>query len=160
MGEMVHLGFWRFCQTCYADVVENPLPDDEEEAEPEAPRERIVPDAMVYVLCARCGRRVPERGTKPIDDQPHCPDCYNAVAPLAPLPDLAALATPEPGSASAEAAGGVCDSCGQKTGADRTMQVEGFNICRACLKTDPELAVDLARGRHKKRLQRLRDELK
>jgi hypothetical protein len=36
--------------------------------------------------------------------------------------------------------------------------VEGFAICQACLSADDELAVHLARARHQKRLQRLREE--
>jgi hypothetical protein len=37
--------------------------------------------------------------------------------------------------------------------------IEGFSICEACVTTDRELAVSIARARHRQRLERLRDEL-
>ena len=42
---------------------------------------------------------------------------------------------------------------------DQLQTVEGFAICQACLSSDAELAVHLARARHQKRLQRLKEEL-
>jgi hypothetical protein len=53
-----------------------------------------------------------------------------------------------------------CESCGKKVPEDQLQTVEGFTICQACLSSDAELAVRLARARHEKRLQRLKDEMK
>jgi hypothetical protein len=38
-------------------------------------------------------------------------------------------------------------------------EVEGFTICLACLATDSELALSIARARHRKRLQEIRSEI-
>jgi hypothetical protein len=52
-----------------------------------------------------------------------------------------------------------CESCGKEVAEDKLQTVEGFAICQACLSSDAELAVHLARARHQKRLQRLKDKL-
>jgi hypothetical protein len=52
-----------------------------------------------------------------------------------------------------------CESCGKAVPQDKLQTVEGFAICQACLSSDDELAVHLARARHQKRLQRLKEEM-
>lgn len=151
-AEMIHLGFWRFCPACIRDVAENPEPPPEPEAPPPAPEEPIRPAPMTWVHCARCGRRVPEGGAKRIDDAPYCPDCHHAVAPPPPLPDLAALATPvavalSPAPHADDAA--ACDGCGRSVPGERPLRVEGFLLCRACLRADPDLALEAAAARHR-----------
>jgi RNA polymerase-binding transcription factor DksA len=63
-------------------------------------------------------------------------------------PELPEIETPE-----------GCESCGKDVPEDQLQTVEGFAICQACLSADDELAVHLARARHQKRLQRLKDKL-
>lgn len=145
-SDMVHLGFWRFCPACIQDVVENPEPPPALAVEAQEDRpEPIRPAPLVWVNCARCGRRVPDGGAKRIDGEPYCPDCHHALAPPPPLPDLAALAAPEPG-----AAAGSCEACGRETPGETPLRVEAYRICRACLRSDPDLALELAAVRHRR----------
>jgi hypothetical protein len=51
---------------------------------------------------------------------------------------------------------GECDSCGKSVSLGRLEVRGGFSLCRACLSTDPDLALEIARGRHRKRLEELK----
>jgi hypothetical protein len=128
---------------------------------------------------------IPEGGSKQVDEEPYCPDCFYALpnevrqaAEEAAAAEMAAeeaepaetaVEEVEPAEigeeepplvqiAEVEAPEG-CESCGKEVPEDKLQTVEGFGICRACLSSDAELAVHLARARHQKRLQRLKDEL-
>jgi heterodisulfide reductase subunit A-like polyferredoxin len=118
---------------------------------------------------------VPEGGSKQVEEEPYCPDCYYglpeevrqaaeeaAAAAIAGEEATLAEVTPEePAPAKpleVEVPEG-CESCGKAVPEDKLQTVEGFAICQACLSSDAELAVNLARARHQKRLQRLKDEL-
>jgi hypothetical protein len=128
---------------------------------------------------------IPEGGSKQVEEEPYCPDCYYglpeevrqaleeaAAAEMAVEEAEAAETTGEevePAAISREEPPLVeipeveapegCESCGKEVPEDKLQTVEGFAICRACLSADAELAVQLARARHQKRLQRLREEL-
>jgi len=103
-----------------------------------------------------------------VDGQPFCPDCF-ARLPVeeSGSPSQAAHAespvSGEPRSQTPVSAGGdallTCESCGRAVAPSRLKSVEGFMICSACLATDPSLAVDIARTRHKKRLEDVRKNL-
>ena len=130
---------------------------------------------MHRVKCSECGRRIPAGWSKNVDDEPYCPDCYYGlpedVRQAAEEAEAAAMAGEEVGAAevSREIEAPVeppelevvpgCESCGKDVPEDKLQMVEGFAICQACLSADDELAVHLARARHQKRLQRLREEL-
>jgi len=109
------------------------------------------------------------------NNPPYCPHCY-CVLPQEnrqALEEAAAAETAgeeaEPAEISQEEPPPVeiaevetpegCESCGKEVPEDKLQTVEGFGICRACLSSDAELAVQLARARHQKRLQRLREEM-
>ena len=47
-----------------------------------------------------------------------------------------------------------CDACDRALGAGPVAETEGFRLCAACLHSDRELAVALARSRHQRRLAR------
>jgi hypothetical protein len=104
---------------------------------------------MRFVQCAGCGRRIPEGGSKTIGEAPHCPDCHARLS-------VAAEAQAGPAGAAApptEDAPGGCEACDRVT---RTMhEIDGFRLCAACVSTSPELAMDVARARHRERLTRL-----
>jgi formylmethanofuran dehydrogenase subunit E len=130
---------------------------------------------MHRVKCSECGRRIPAGGSKNVDDEPYCPDCYyglpEEVRQAAEEAEAAAMAGEEAEAAEMsreiEAAPELpeietpegCESCGKDVPEDQLQTVEGFAICQACLSADDELAVHLARARHQKRLQRLKDKL-
>jgi hypothetical protein len=177
------VGIWTFCSECHLDMTPRPKPppppepeeepvDEEEEA---ALRARFRIKYMHRVKCSECGRRIPAGGSKNVDDEPYCPDCYYglpeevrqaleeaAAAEMAVEEAEAAEISREMGALveppELEAVPG-CESCGKEVSEDKLQMVEGFAICQTCLSADDELAVHLARARHQKRLQRLRDEL-
>jgi len=177
------VGIWIFCPDCHVDMTPRPKPppppepeeeavDEEEEA---AMRARFRIKYMHRVKCAGCGKMIPQGGSKQVEEEPYCPDCYyglpEEVRQAAEEAQTAAMAgeesTPgeitqeEPAPAKlpeVEAAGG-CESCGKEVPEDKLQTVEGFVICQACLSSDAELAVHLARARHQKRLQRLKKEM-
>jgi formylmethanofuran dehydrogenase subunit E len=176
------VGIWTFCPDCHVDMTPRPKPPPppkpEEEAvdeEEEARKARFRIKYMHRVKCAACGRMIPEGGSKQVDEEPYCPDCYyglpEEVRQAAEAAQAAAMAgeVAEGGEVSVEEAitrevheletPEGCESCGKKVPEDKLQTVEGFAICQACLSSDAELAVHLARARHQKRLQRLREEL-
>jgi hypothetical protein len=118
---------------------------------------------------------VPEGGSKQVEEEPYCPDCFYALPEeVRQAAEEAAAATmaaeeaePAEVSPEEEIPRGIheletpegCESCGKAVPEDKLQTVEGFSICQACLSSDAELAVHLARARHQKRLQRLKDEL-
>jgi hypothetical protein len=177
------VGIWTFCPDCHLDMTPRqkppPPPEPEEEAvdeeEEAAMRARFRVKFMHRVKCSACGKMIPEGGSKQVEEEPYCPDCFYAlpeeVRQAAEEAAAAALAEEEAEAAeiSREIEAPVeppeidtpegCESCGKKLPEDKLQTVEGFAICQACLSSDAELAVHLARARHQKRLQRLRDEL-
>ena len=177
------VGIWTFCPECHLDMTPRPKPppppETEEEvvdeAEEAALRARFRVKYTHRVKCAECGRMIPEGGSKQVEEEPYCPDCYYGlpedVRQAAEEAEAAAMAGEEAEAAEIsreieapveppelEAVPG-CESCGKEVAEDKLQTVEGFAICQACLSADDELAVHLARARHQKRLQRLKDEL-
>jgi formylmethanofuran dehydrogenase subunit E len=177
------VGIWTFCSECHLDMTPRPKPppppepeeepvDEEEEA---ALRARFQIKYMHRVKCVGCGKMIPGGGSKQVEEEPYCPDCYYAlpeeVRQAAEEAQAAATAGEEadPAKDSPEEAIPTevrelqkpegCESCGKAVPEDNLQTVEGFSICQACLSSDAELAVHLARARHQKRLQRLKDEL-
>ncbi|HEX3475003.1 MAG TPA: hypothetical protein VHT91_08175 [Kofleriaceae bacterium] len=93
--------------------------------------------------CTRCGRAMPGPGSYVlIDGRPHCAACAAAR-----MRDGLRRGDPP---ASAE----VCDACDRALGAGPVAETEGFRLCAACLHSDRELALALARARHQRRLAR------
>jgi hypothetical protein len=93
--------------------------------------------------CSRCGRPMPGPGSYVlIDGRPHCAACAatrmnDGLRRGGPAPDADA-----------------CDACGRALGAGPVGETDGFRLCAACLHSDRELAVALARSRHQRRLAR------
>ncbi len=167
------VGIWVFCPDCYTDMAPRrkppPPPEAEEEAGEAEEAEALSPMArfkvkyMHRVTCTGCSKRIPEGGGREVDGEPYCPECYYAL----PEETRQAAEKAEPAEISreeevevpeVEAAPG-CESCGKQVPEETLQRVEGFAICQACLSADDEMAVHLARARHQKRLQRLKDEL-
>jgi hypothetical protein len=177
------VGIWTFCPDCHLDMTPRqkppPPPEPEEEAvdeeEEAAMRARFRVKFMHRIKCVGCGKMIPEGGSKQVDEEPYCPDCFYAlpeeVRQAAEAAQAAAMANEEGETAEISQEEPVpakppevetppgCESCGKAVPEDKLQTVEGFAICQACLSSDAELAVHLARARHQKRLQRLKDEM-
>jgi hypothetical protein len=160
-GKCERLASWVFCPSCFGSLIA--LPDEEEE--PAAPRPKkspLVPPTYAKTKsCKGCGRRIPERAAKELDGEPYCPDCFNAKSRAAGVvPDIRATIRFDGRAAQPRAATGRgCESCGREVAAASLQAVEGFVICQACLSTDADLALHLARQRHHLYLQRLKTNL-
>ncbi len=97
---MKKVGIWRFCPDCYADLASpahedasadmqaapeaalkkpDDKPDDKNDAASGGPAGDRIESAR-FVNCNRCGRRIPEAGSKALDGASLCPDCYYAGA--------------------------------------------------------------------------------
>ena len=156
-GSSKKVGLWKFCTDCFGDLNKparlnvslSVEPKEQEETE----QEEVVVLKAVYVNCGQCGRRIPERGSKERNGEPYCPDCYFASqeSPRAPEVD-------EPMKLEAESiSAGKCMSC-LNEGCELKM-VKGFPLCSACLVSDQNLALEIAKKRHKKKLEQLKSEL-
>jgi hypothetical protein len=96
--------------------------------------------------CHGCGRAMPGAGSYVlVGGRPHCPRC---AAARGRRPGPVASAAP---AAQAEDA---CDACCRPLGPAPVAETQGFRLCAACLHSDPELALALARARHQRRLAR------
>ena len=183
-GEHKKLGSWTFCSGCYQELVTipNAVAAEAEDAgqseadagDAEAQAEgndaliaRVSVGLAAYVQCKGCGRRIPQGGARVVNGETFCPDCYYAMPAEAKTPSVQTL----PGAPQAPSkkdlsdrveTHGAEDRCACCDRALRTgffSEVDGFILCRACLSTDAELAVQIARQRHRRLLDRLRDEL-
>ena len=121
-----------------------------------------------YVRCKGCGRRVPLGGSKAIGGEHFCPDCYYALpagekpSPTSDAPPRAAQEawkTHAPDEAAANGREERCACCRRLLRGGSYDEVDGFLLCRACLSTDADSAVQIARERHRRVLDRLKDEL-
>ncbi len=103
-----------------------------------------------------------------MEGRPFCPDCFAKLPKekqqqggeeLALTVSASGPPAEEPGRDAGGKSGECCESCGRTLPHERLKSVEGFVICSACLAADPALALDIARSRHKKKLQDIRDGL-
>jgi formylmethanofuran dehydrogenase subunit E len=122
------------------------------------PRDEIfTPGTPGKKRCAQCARRLLEPGGyQVVDGKPYCPDCLTEVQAR----EATALA-PTVGAPlqSREPTQPTCDACERPLAAADAALIEGFSLCRPCVRVDVETALSLARARHKARLRRLHDEL-
>jgi len=68
-----------FCSPCHEVLVKRPdpkpRPEPEEEELPPAV-EQVPVDVRKTVECQGCGRTIPAIGSKDIEGEPYCPECY------------------------------------------------------------------------------------
>jgi hypothetical protein len=102
--------------------------------------------------CAGCERPMPGAGSyRIIDGNPYCPACVPFYAAQK-LERRSASATSQKRAPTFGQA--ACDCCGRPAGAE-TSACEGFLLCEACLGSDIDLALRVARVRHRRRLENL-----
>jgi len=165
------------CRTCYENLMMKPdIPSraesDDEEAgispweKPAVEQVRV--DFSSSVQCYGCGREIPAISSKQFNEHPYCPDCYYN------LPEIKAQKSrPFPAAVSGQQeklereeippgeheAGLRCQACQRQVLPANLRTVEGFEICLACLTTDPDTALDIARTRHQRILEKMKKEL-
>ena len=85
--------------------------------------------------CSRCGRAMPGPGSyRLVDGRPHCAACVACRLDVL--------------------GGDLCDACDRALAAGTAPGSHGFRLCAACRTSDPELALVLARARHRRQLAR------
>jgi hypothetical protein len=106
--------------------------------------------------CAGCERPMPGPGSyRVIAGEPYCPACvpFYSVLNLGAQPRH-----PTQGPAGAAPAANVCDCCGAALELGASL-CEGFRFCTPCFTSDLELALGVARARHRRKLEALRSAL-
>ena len=176
-GQHKKFGEWAFCTNCYSNLMPAPpIKEPEEEIIEEEPPADIVPKFTPGVAgdkrCSGCNKRLVEGGYKTIEGAPFCPDCYyplieeaeknqeNQIKSL--LQEISNAAEPEEKTVTPAhhlENNRPCAACAMLPADGKLKDFEGFAICKACLSSDPDTALQIARTRHRKHLQRLRDEL-
>lgn len=162
-----------FCTPCYEGLIKRPeMPPRAEEPDIDINEKKRVPQVRVdvrsTVQCSWCGRQIPTLGSKEFDDKPYCPDCYKELPEVkAKEPKAFPFANNarqkdkgEPiGETDSKEFERLCQACLAKVTPDNVKNVEGFEICMPCLSTDPDTALTIARARHRKALEKIREEL-
>lgn len=164
-GGHTMLGFL-FCDACYENLVKKPvLPPRPESVEEEAEAQPAVAQVRLHlsspIQCNACGRQIPLMGSKEFEDHRYCPDCYYALPEIQaqkPKPFPATVSHEQP-ITEKDKAGPTCQACGREVLPQNLKTIEGFEICRACLAADPDTALDIARTRHRKALEKMRRQL-
>ena len=166
-----------FCRECYENLVTKPdIPPRAETGDKEPGMDRSEKPAVVQVhvdlsspvQCYGCGRQIIAIGSKQFDSHPYCPDCYYGLPEIKaqkPKPFHAAVSEQPAGAEKKHAgpgereAGLRCQVCQREVLPVNLKTVEGFEICLACLTTDQDTALEIARTRHRKALEKIKKEL-
>jgi hypothetical protein len=166
-----------FCRECYENLVTKPdIPPRAEIGDKEpgmGPLEKpavaqVRVDLRSPVQCYGCGRQIPAIGSKQFDGNPYCPDCYYGLPEIkaqkpkpfqAAVPDQPAGAEKKHAGTGEHEAGLRCQACQREVLPVNLKTVEGFEICLACLTTDQDTALEIARTRHRKALEKIKKEL-
>lgn len=155
-GDGRKVGIWQFCDRCFTDLISPSMPEsnvEQTEAEAETEPAPLPPNLELHTLiaCAGCGRRVPLGGSREAVGGRYCPECF------AGLPkeekQITVRMTP---SIDSEEQRSCCESCGRTLPPERLQAMEGFVLCSACVAADAELALTIARKRHRARLMAIR----
>jgi len=166
-----------FCNECYENLVRKPdIPPRTEGAGREQgpdpmekqPVMQVRLDLKSQIQCHGCGRRIPAVGSKQFDDHAYCPDCYYKLPEIEaqkpkPFPSSVSASPPHDGSshpgAGEKDVGLACQACRRRVLPENLRTVEGFEICTACLSTDRNAALEIARARHRQTLEKIKKEL-
>jgi len=135
------------------------LDRDDDDALDDAPRS-IAPEGSSRLVvtpgtgtewCTGCRRPMPGPGSYQLfAGRPYCPACVatrtRKTAPIRVPSD----ALDDDDAASPDA----CEACRRAIDPAAVSLTQGFRLCGACLHSDPELALAIARSRHQRRLAR------
>lgn len=147
-----------FCRPCYDTLVHRPVlkprvETDETETKPAVAQVRVSLSAAIQ--CHGCGRQIKAIGSKQVDGNAYCPDCFYALPPAS-----SEDAGNEPVPASETAPGERrCQACSRAVSPQTLETIAGFDICAACRSTDPDAALAIARTRHRLALEQMKKDL-
>jgi hypothetical protein len=149
------LGVWQLCANCEESLAFKlqPVVIEEEEVVEEEPDDRrrdldgrVLQAAPDETECTCCSRPIFARAAKTIDDQPYCPECFYKKKDQEKNEQINSTAT-------------GCSTCGTELKKELLADIEGFSICKPCLASGPDLALDIAKKRRQKTLEQMRDKL-
>jgi len=155
-----------FCVECYENLVKKPdikprTESEEEEKETRPVVAQVRVDLRQPIQCHGCGRQVPALGSKDFEGNAYCPDCYFALPEIKaqkPKPFPAVVSDQKAAGPEELKAGLKCQACGREVLPENLKTIDGFEICRACLSTDPDTAFKIARIRHQRALEQIKKE--
>lgn len=161
------LGTIGVCQSCRAGLT-LPPPEPPAEKPPVVETEEVDP-GPVYTPgsasyeCSACQRGMPGPGSfHEVDGAYYCPDCFYAGKAQPQTPEshshvqapLPVGPVPEP-TEQTSGAGEKCDACMRPLVRHCFEMLSGFSICRACTSSNQDLALTIARVRHKRHLEEI-----
>ena len=169
-GEYKSLGFWKYCPECYKNMsTAQEAARKEKSEEPQAsPTEepKYTPGGFSGKYCEGCNKKLREGAYRNVSGMPFCPDCYYMLLELAEDSDKkqrqekmqqikaqGVTYQKDPGKTKS------CQTCGREFSPESLKMVEGFEICQACLASDIDTSVQIAKERHRQYLQQLRQQL-
>ncbi|MEN6330957.1 MAG: hypothetical protein ABFD57_03095 [Smithella sp.] len=162
-----------FCEECYENLVKRPLENKIAELE-ESPEEtsdkkgvaQVRVDFIAQTKCYQCGKTIRAVAAREYLGHLYCPDCYFNIPeiknpPPQALIDAALQGEPKQDMTEKPADGNtcICQACRRRVPQENIKIIEGFEICRACVAADPDTALEIARLRHRRRLEEIKKEL-
>lgn len=162
-----------FCEQCYENLVKRapdsqPASNEESVADDNSKKgvAQVSVDFISQAKCYQCGKTIRIIASREYKGHLYCPDCYFNIPEIkSPRPqafvDVALQmephrkATENPAAESAR----VCQACQRRISPENSKIIEGFEICLACLAADSDTALEIARLRHRRRLEEIKKEL-
>ena len=143
-----------FCDKCYENLVKRPvvtprLKSRESSSATDSLNKPAVEQVNInlneLVQCHGCGRKIPALGSKEFNGEFFCPDCFSALS----------LSEEIKSDRESEH---ICQACGRKVLSKNLKTIKGFEICSACISADQDAAIEIAREKHKKVLEKIKKE--
>lgn len=164
-GDYTKLGGMAVCHSCRKGLT-LPPPEPPREKTPVVEVEEVDPGPIytpgsASYECAGCDRGMPGPGSfHEVNGAYYCPECFYALKAqpkTPPAPVQVEVASPsaallEP-MGETPGAGEKCDACMRPLVRNCFEIISGFSICRACTSSNQDLALTIARVRHKRHLE-------
>lgn len=162
-----------FCAECYDNLVKSPPENqlaESEQSSAQADEKKGVAQVRVDFIaraqCYQCGKTIRTIAAREYLGHLYCPDCYFNIPEIKNPPPQAlvdAYLQGEPKQdmtdESADSDTCSCLSCGRRVLRENVKIIEGFEICRACIAADAGTALEIARLRHRRRLEEIKKAL-
>jgi len=150
-----------FCKDCYNALITSPSSNKQHNFVSTSKDDRricyrtpqIKTNLNQTVNCFSCGRIIPKVGAKDIDGNFYCPDCYQELNKML-RNCIVSNVKEEPYKRGSLI---LCQSCGRMVNEKFIEAVDGFDICKACLISDREVAIEIAKKRHKLFLKNIKE---
>jgi len=160
-----------FCDRCYENIVnrpeESPSQDglkEEEDFEQKGVAQVHV-NLISQVKCHQCGKTIRAIAGREYEGELYCPDCFfslsDAHQPKSRVTpdDRIQAGRCEVSVSSPVSENSVCQSCLRQANRKSLQMLDGFEICSACLAADSDMALEIARLRHRRLLEKMKNEL-